>query len=103
MFMLPGNYVSDAFSLFGEIIFTILDKHAPLKEKIISVRPKMPCYSTEVLEAKRNKWQAERKWRATNQDEDKKLFKSKRNRYCHKVKIAKAGYFKAQHEKSDND
>ena len=53
------NDVSDAFSLFGESITTALDIHAPLQEKIISIRPKMPWYTTEVLEAKREKQQAE--------------------------------------------
>ena len=97
------NDVSDAFSLFDEGICTVLDKHAPLQEKIISIRPEMPWYTTEVLEAKREKRQAERKWKATNRDEDKKLFKSKRNQYCHKIKIAKANYFKARVEECDND
>ena len=97
------NDVSDAFSLFGESITTALDKHAPLQEKIISIRPKMPWYTTEVLEAKREKRQAERKWKATNREEDKKLFKSKKNQYCYKIKIAKANYFKAWVEECDND
>ena len=83
-----------AFSLFGESISTALDKHAPLQEKIISIRPKMLRYTTEVLEARREKRQAERKWKATNREEDKKLFKSKRNQHCHKIKIDKANYFK---------
>ena len=97
------NDVSDAFSLFGESITTALDIHAPLQEKIISIRLKMPWYTTEVLEAKREKRQAERKWKATNREEDKKLFKSKRNQYCFKIKIAKANYFKARVEECDND
>ena len=61
----------------------------------------MPWYTTE--EAKREKRQAERKWKATNREEDKKLFKSKRNQYCYKIKIAKANYFKVQVEDCDND
>ena len=39
--------VTDAFSLFDESMCTVLDKHAPLQEKIISIRPKMPWYTTE--------------------------------------------------------
>ena len=97
------NDVSDAFSHFGESITTALDIHAPLQEKIISIRPKMPWYTTEVLEAKTEKRQAERKWKATNREDDKKLFKSKRNQYCYKIKIAKANYFKARVEECDND
>ena len=99
---LPSD-VSDAFSLFDESISTALDKHAPLQEKIISIRSKMPWYTIDILEAKREKRQAERKWKATNREEDKKLFKSKRNQYCYKLKIAKANHFKAQVEECDND
>ena len=43
----------------------LLDRHAPLKTKTVTVRPQVPWYSEEIREAKRARWRAERKWRTT--------------------------------------
>ena len=39
----------------------LLDRHAPLKTKTVTVRPQVPWYSEEIYEAKRVRRRAERK------------------------------------------
>ena len=59
--ILPNDCLT-ALDVLNNALRKVLNKHAPIKEKLISVRPKLPWYNTEVLEAKREKRHAERKW-----------------------------------------
>ena len=57
---LPSNPV-EGFDLFNKSIIKILDSHAPLQEKTVSVRPKIPWHNNEIVEARRKKRRAEKK------------------------------------------
>ena len=44
---------------------TILDKHAPVRTKMVSIRPSQPWFTDELHAAKLEKRKCERKWRKT--------------------------------------
>ena len=57
----------------------ILDKHAPMKEKSITVRKPTPWNRDDIREAKVAKRKAEKKWRKSKNPTDLSDFKMKRN------------------------
>ena len=70
------------------------DRHAPLKTKTVTVRPKVPWYSEEIREAKRVRSRVERKWRTTRSVADLVSFKRHKNHVTHLLKEAKSAFLK---------
>ena len=56
-----------------------LDRHAPLRTKVISSRPLVPWFNEEVKVARGEKRQAERMWRRSKCNEDMLKYKTKKN------------------------
>ena len=56
-----------------------LDRHAPLRTKMISSRPLVPWFNDEIEAARREKRNTERKWRRTGSREDMWAYKAKKN------------------------
>ena len=64
----------------------LLDRHAPLKTKTVTVRPQVSWYSEEICETKRAHRRAERKWRTTRSVADLVSFKRHKNHFTHLLK-----------------
>ena len=56
-----------------------LDRHAPLRTKVIHSRPLVPWFNEEIKAARREKRKAERKVRRTGSREDMLAYKAKKN------------------------
>ena len=63
---------------YDTVLRNILDNHAPLKRRSITIRPSNPWYTPEIDTAKKLRKQLERRWRKTNLEIDRQLFKSQR-------------------------
>ena len=59
-----------AVNNYDEVLRSLLDKHAPVKERVVTVRPSAPWYTAEVTTEKRKRRQLERKWRASELPSD---------------------------------
>ena len=59
----------------------ILDKHAPVRRRVITIRPAAPWYTEEIKSEKRIRRKFERRWRATRSASDREKF----IRQCHAV------------------
>ena len=70
----------------------LLDRHAPLITKTVTVRLQVPWYSEEIHEAKRARRRAERKWRTTRSVADFVSFKQHKNHVTHLLKEAKSAF-----------
>ena len=55
-----------------------LDKHAPLMTRTIVQKPRVPWFSQEIREAKRQRTKAVKRWRKSRLDSDLAVFKAKR-------------------------
>ena len=53
---------------------SLLDKHAPLQKKTITVRSRVPWFNNEIKEAKRLRRRNERIWRGTGLKSDRVKF-----------------------------
>ena len=93
--------VEDMVDVYNRDLTSLIDKHAPLQRKVISLRPHAPWYNDQLKEAKREKRRRERKWRRTKlevhhqmyadqcQIYAKLLHSSKENHYTAKIMEAK--------------
>ena len=53
---------------YDEVLRSLLDKHAPVKERVVTVRPSAPWYTVEVTAEKRKRRQLECKSSCEHQD-----------------------------------
>ncbi|CAB4010661.1 Hypothetical predicted protein, partial [Paramuricea clavata] len=79
----PPESIVDLVTCYNTTLSGLLDKHAPLKEKTITVRPRVPWFNVMVKEAKRICWKHERIWRKTGSELDRERFAKSRNRANH--------------------
>ena len=57
----------------------MLDKHAPMRKKVINARPLVPGFNEKIKLARHKKRKAEQKWRGTGRREDMLDYKAKKN------------------------
>ena len=75
-------------------LFSLLNKHAPVKSKILTVHPRVPWFSPAIKNLKRDRRKAERSWRSDmfNPVSCPK-FQAARNRYRYSLLAAKCSFF----------
>ena len=67
--------VTDLLDIYDTQLTTVLNKHAPSKEKSIVIRPQQPWFSDDLHQAKSEKRKAERLWRRTGLTVHREIFK----------------------------
>ena len=71
--------LNDLVNSYNTTLAQALDRHAPLRTKVIRSRPLVPWFNEEIKAARREKRKAERKWRRTGSREDMLAYKAKKN------------------------
>lgn len=66
--------VTDLSDLYDSSLSSILEKHAPLKKKIVTVRPVSPWFTDEIHQLKLKKRRLERRWRRSKLQADRDLY-----------------------------
>ena len=75
----PSDDLQELVTSYNDTLRAALDKHAPLITRTIVERPRVPWFSEEIREAKRQRRKAEKRWRVSRLDYDLAVFKEKRN------------------------
>ena len=75
----PPDDINELVECYNSTLKSVLDKHAPLKTKVIVELPHVPWFNEEIKDAKRKRRKAERKWRSSRQAVDLASFKYRRN------------------------
>ena len=89
----PPVVLTDLVSCYGSTMTSLLDKHAPLQKKTITVRPRVPWFNNEIKEAKRLRRRNERIWRRTGLESDRVKFIKARNHTNHVMEQARRDYY----------
>ena len=71
--------LNDLVKCYNSTLSAALDRHAPLVTKFITVRPLVPWFSEDIVESRRERRRAERKWRPPRSVNDLLEFKKKSN------------------------
>ena len=74
------NDLNELMSSYNSTLTSLLDKHAPMKEKVVVCRQRLPWFNSEIKCAIRTRRKAERKWRRTKSHQDFCAFKGAQNR-----------------------
>jgi hypothetical protein len=75
---------------------SILNKHAPLKKRVITIHPDAPWINDNIKEKKRDKRKAERKWRQTGLTVHEQIYVEQRNSLNAMISTAKKDYYQQQ-------
>ena len=84
--------LNDLIKCYNDTLYQVLEKHAPLRSKVIRSRPLVPWFNADIKNARREKRKAERKWRHSGKHDDmlsyiqikkwkKRLMKEARSQY----------------------
>ena len=77
----PPEDLHQLVSLYNSVLAAILNKHAPVRRCVITIRPAAPWYTEEIKSEKRIRRRLERRWRVTRSASDREKF----TRQCHAV------------------
>ena len=78
---------------YDEVLRSLLDKHAPVKEQVVTVRPSVPWYTAEVTTEKRKRRQLERKERASELPFDRVQYVHQYSIVNNLIKSLKSQYY----------
>lgn len=70
----PSDDLQELVSSYNNTLVAALDKQAPLMTRIIIQRPRVPWFSQEIREAKRQRRKAEKRWRKSRLESDLSIF-----------------------------
>ena len=88
---------------YDRILLKIMDRHAPLKERVVNVRTRSPWMTTEITEEKKRKRKYERKWRVSKLPEDRGGFKAQEKKYDKLLREAHTKYLSDLISDNSND
>ena len=71
----------------------MINRHAPLTEKTLRARSRVPWYNADIDNAKRIRRKAERRWRKTKLLSDLIIFKSKKNHVTYLMNQARQVFY----------
>jgi len=89
----PAKNISDAVDQYNETLKNLYDKHAPLKSKVVTIRPNTPWYNQDIKMAKQERKKAERKWRKTKLLVDREIYIEKKRNVNKLIDKAKKDFY----------
>ena len=92
--------LNGAVQSYNTILSNIVDKHAPEKTRVFSVRVDTPWYNASLGEEKRLRRKHERTFKRTKLTVDKQRLDIQKNRYNHLLAEAKRDYFQSKVQNS---
>ncbi len=98
----PTNF-DEALDLYNTILEKLLDKHAPVKQRVIVDHPSQPWINEAILSAKRERRKAERRWRKSGLEVHKLAYKDLCSNVKGLVANAKAKFYVQKIEDCEGD
>lgn len=78
---------------YDKILRQIIDSHAPVKHRTVTLRPKAPWYTSEIDEQKRIRRSLERKWRSSRLESDRNQYKNQCNLVNNLIHNSKSAHY----------
>ena len=82
-----------AVNNYDEVLRSVMDKYAPVKERVITVRPFARWYTAEVTAEKQKRRRLERKWRASRLPADREQYIHQCSVVINLIKSPKSEYY----------
>ena len=88
---------------FNDTLSHLVDSHAPLKTRTITIRPHFPWYTDEIAAEKRKRRSLERRWRSSRFSGDYENYVTQCNIVNNMLRAAKVSYYGSIIEGSRHD
>lgn len=85
--------LNDLVKCYNNTLTQALERHAPLRSKVIRSRPLVPWFNEDIKNARREKRKAERKWRRSGNHEDMLSYKRIKNKTNRLMNDARCAYY----------
>jgi hypothetical protein len=92
----PSRDLRSLVEQYDRVLSELLDKHAPIVTRSITLRPHAPWYDDMLRERKRAKRRLERKWISSGLEVHKQMYHEECQQYKSALDKAKTDYHKAQ-------
>ena len=89
----PGTN-DELVDVYNATIATVLNTHAPILTRVITVRPKTPWHTEDLSRAKRELRSAERRWQKTRLVVHRQIFTTLRNAYHQQLAATKSNHYR---------
>ena len=89
----PSLDLSELCDQYDSVLSSILDKHAPLRKRVITTRPRAPWYSEEIKEQKVICRRLERRWRRSRLTSDYQSYTDQRTVVKNTIFKSKMDYY----------
>lgn len=89
----PTSDFDSLVNSYSTELTRILDEHAPVIEKTIKPKPKVPWFDADTKTLQRKKRHLERKWRKTNNSADWENYKTCRNTFSKCIYAQKVSFY----------
>ena len=86
--------VTEQVEVFNTILSDILEQHAPLQHRKVTIRPKSQWFNDKIRDAKHKRRKAERKWRHTKLTVHKQIYETAKHETNSVIKKSKRAYLK---------
>ena len=97
----PINDVNIACGHFNQTLLHTMDKHAPIRTRLVTLRPYAPWFDNSLKSLKRKKRQLERRYRSTGLEVHRQVFSEHCTLYYDAIKSAKQDYYRKRISNSD--
>ena len=92
----PATSATSLLDQYDDTMSALLDKHAPLETRTITVRPKVPWFNGDIKIAKQKRRQLERRWRQSRLTIHLDIFKEQKRHVNKLISSAKSSYYTAK-------
>ena len=92
----PLGDISDAIEQYDRVLSELLEKHAPIQRKTITIRPSAPWYSEQIRDAKLLRRKYERRWRRTKLCIDHDIYKEQCKLVSNMIDNARSTHYNEQ-------
>ncbi len=98
----PASNLEERVKQYESVMRELLDKHAPLVEKTVIIRPQSPWYTDDLRHEKQKKRQAERKVMKSKLEIDRQMYVQRCKSYKTMLETAKRDYHRTKISESDS-
>nr|XP_058940209.1 uncharacterized protein LOC131768500 [Pocillopora verrucosa] len=99
----PSQEITELCDQYDSVLLSILDKHAPLRTRIINLRPNAPWYSEEIRKQKTTCRKFERRWRRSKLESDYRPYANQRTILQNTIFKSKMDYYSNRISEAGND
>ena len=99
----PPDDLSMLLDCYNATLKSLLDEHAPVCSRHVITRSRPPLFNDNIIQARRDRRKAKRRWRKTRLPSDLVVFKVKRNYVVHLMNESRCTHYRQFIDNNSSD